>query len=322
MIQLASTQSPDVRELPQAVNGAALDQAPHAHNGAAAAIAAPAASQVASVDVAMQDWEHLFSAVEARLTQTAGELLAVAPVAQSPEGALRIHAGMQECLGALGQLHTTLTHELARRHQLELEIFDARTALAQARAELIGSRFDEKRARRMALHDGLTSLPNRSFFHEWLNHALAHAEPQRHEIAVLYVDLDGFKPINDVHGHDAGDELLRIVARRLARTVRAEDMVGRMGGDEFACLMAGLPSREALTQMACKLFDAVAAPVQIDALKISVRASIGIAMCPDDGTSAEALLKNADTAMYRAKRQHSGYAFFDEHDGSGALASE
>jgi diguanylate cyclase len=101
------------------------------------------------------------------------------------------------------------------------------------------------------------------------------------------------------------------VAARLTRAVRAGDMVCRMGGDEFACLLDRLPNREQLSHLACKLLDAVAAPVQIGALMFSVRPSIGIVACPTEGASADTLLKRADTAMYRAKRQKTGYAFFD-----------
>jgi diguanylate cyclase (GGDEF)-like protein len=157
-------------------------------------------------------------------------------------------------------------------------------------------------ARHLAFHGSLTSLPNRDFFRERLDHALAHAEPERQVLALLYFDVDGFKPINDAHGHDAGDELPRIVAARLTRAARAEDLVGRLGGDEFACLLGGLAGRE----------HVVSAPIQIGKLELSVRPSIGIAMCTAHGVTAEALLKSADSAMYHAKRHQTGYAFFDQ----------
>ncbi len=260
---------------------------------------------VVASEVAMRDWDDLFDAVTARLTAMAGE---------GP--ALEIQARMLECTAAMDQLHASLTHERVRSHQVEFDLFDARTALAQARVELVGTRSDAQRSRRLALHDELTSLPNRSFFDEWLEHALVQAEPHQRCFAVLYLDLDGFKPINDTHGHDVGDELLRIVASRLTRAVRAEDVFSRLGGDEFACLLSNLPGREQLSHLACKLFDAVSAPVKIGPHELTVRPSIGIAMCPDDGASAGALLGNADAAMHHAKRQRSGYAFFDQHASS------
>jgi len=271
----------------------------------------PALQGLAS-DVAIGDWDDLLSAVKARIRSTIGEWLAATPGPQLHDIAGRFHASVQECMEALDQLHTTLTHELGRRQQLEREVLHAQTALAQARAELAGTQAEEMRARHLALHDSLTSLPNRDFFRARLDHALAHAEPQCQVLAVLYFDLDRFKPINDAHGHDAGDELLRIVAARLVRAVRAQDMVGRLGGDEFACLLGGLADREQLSHLACKLFDVVSAPIQIGKLELTVRPSIGIAICPDHGATSEALLKNADAAMYHAKRHQTAYAFFDQ----------
>ena len=264
-----------------------------------------------SSDVAFGDWDDLFCAVKSRLTLTVGELSALSePRARGT--ADRIRASVLECVGALDQLQTTLTNEIARRQQLELEVFEAQTALALAHAELVGTQATERHARHLALRDSLTSLPNRSFFRERIDHALAHAEPRGQALAVLYLDLDAFKPINDPHGHEIGDELLRIVAVRLARAVRSADVVSRLGGDEFGCLLAGLDSRVQLSHLVCKLFDAVSAPVKIGELKLTVRPSIGIAMCPGDGATSDALLRNADAAMYRAKRQKTGYAFWSE----------
>lgn len=251
-----------------------------------------------SSDVAIEDWDVLLGAVKARLKRTVGEWRASAPQSRADDETGRAQAGVLECVSALDQLHTTLTHELDRRRQLESEVRVAKAG--------------ERRARRMALHDSLTLLPNRSFFLQWLAHALAHATPQRRPFAVLYLDLDGFKAINDAHGHRTGDDVLRIVAMRLARAVRAEDVVSRLGGDEFACLLAELPSREQLSQLACKLLDAVSVPVSIGDLELSVRPSIGIATWPADGTSPEALLDSADAAMYHAKREKRGYGFFNE----------
>jgi diguanylate cyclase (GGDEF)-like protein len=161
------------------------------------------------------------------------------------------------------------------------------------------------------MHDALTQLPNRSHFHERLAGSLAGADGSKASLAVLYVDLDGFKRINDEHGHGTGDATLCIVAQRLAHALRAEDTVCRLGGDEFGCLLVAPASREQLSMLACKLFDAVAAPLQVGALKLSVHPSIGIAMYPDDGVTGDTLLQRADAAMFRAKRRQQGYAFFE-----------
>lgn len=227
-------------------------------------------------------------------------------------GTASVRTDVLDCAAQLDQLQVTLAHELALRQQLELAVFDAQTALAQARAELVGTQAGERHARHLARHDSLTALPNRGFFGERLAQALAAAAPRRRALAVMYLDLDDFKPINDAYGHATGDEVLRIVAARLSRTVRSEDTVGRLGGDEFACLLEGLQCRVQLDHLACKVFDAVAAPCKIGMHQLRVRASIGIAMCPEDGLDADALLRNADAAMYNAKRQQSGYSFFDE----------
>ena len=138
---------------------------------------------------------------------------------------------------------------------------------------------------------------------------------------MLYLDLDDFKKVNDTHGHAVGDELLRVVAARLSRSVRADDVVSRLGGDEFACLLGDLPAREQLSHLACKVLDAVAAPCQIGPLRLHIRPSIGIAVCPSDGETADLLLEHADAAMYNAKRHRSGYAFFDEQSARWACES-
>lgn len=288
----------------------------------AAAVAAVTGSTGVSSDVAFGDWDDLLCAVKARLKTTVGELLAKLPEHEVPDAAHQVQASVLECVGALDQLHLTLTHELGRRQQLEHEVFETQAALARARDELAATRAEEQRVRHLASHDSLTALPNRSRFQERLDQALADPELRRQGLALLYLDLDGFKSINDEHGHDAGDEMLRIVAARLARTVRADDMVSRVGGDEFACLLADVPSREQLSYLACKMFDAVGAPMKIGQLKLTIHASIGISICPSDGASAEALVKSADEAMYHAKRHKTGYAFFAETAGLDSRVTE
>ena len=262
-------------------------------------------------DVAVVHWDDLFNAVKDRLRRMVGDGLA----SGGGDASARLRAGVLECAGALDQLHATLVHEVSRRHQLESEMLDSQSALARTQADLAEARAQEERARLRALHDGLTRLPNSVFFRDRLDQALAGDTPQRNAVAVLYIDLDGLKPINDAHGHDAGDELLRIVAKRLTQAVRADDMVGRLGGDEFACLLLNMPNREHLSRLACKLLDTISAPMKIGQIEISVRPSIGIALCAGEPTSPGTLLSNADAAMYDAKQRKCGYAFFDEQAG-------
>ena len=212
---------------------------------------------------------------------------------------------LQECRAALSRMHVAWRCELAHRKSLQAEVRTIRAAAALSHA-------DETQARYQSMHDELTALPNRRFLLGRFNHLLAETEPPHGALAALYIDLDGFKRINDEHGHDAGDSLLKVVAMRMRRAVRAEDMVCRLGGDEFACLIAGLPSRGHVSQLACKILDTVCAPMRIGRVGMTVRASIGVAMWPADGVTAQSMMRNADAAMYRAKRQRAGYAFFSE----------
>lgn len=209
--------------------------------------------------------------------------------------------------------------ECARLRHLERAIAHARAELAQTRAELAGIRAGEQRALHQALHDDLTSLPNRRYFREQLEQqlGLAIASGDR-SLAVMYLDLDAFKPINDLHGHAVGDQVLKIVAARLSATVRLEDLMSRLGGDEFACLLTAFRTPDELGQVASKLLETVAAPMGLDGFSVSIRPSVGIAVYPADGTTADGLLRSADTAMYRAKRQLTGYSFRDGPFGASA----
>jgi diguanylate cyclase (GGDEF)-like protein len=177
------------------------------------------------------------------------------------------------------------------------------------REELRGAEDLAKSARHMALHDDLTALPNRRFFLERLRRALEDGRDSPPVLAVIYLDLDGFKAINDTHGHNTGDRLLNLVATRMTHAMRAEDLISRLGGDEFACLVSGVSRCERLQDIGSTLFEAVSRPFTIGPLVLEVRPSIGIATCPGDGITADELLMRADAAMYRAKRTRSTLAF-------------
>jgi len=168
-------------------------------------------------------------------------------------------------------------------------------------------------ARHASFHDVLTGLPNRSLFNDRLTHGLAQAKRQRRSLAVMFLDLDKFKEINDTHGHEAGDIVLRTVATRLQESTRSEDTVARLGGDEFLFLLMGVGDPQVVAQIAMKLIAAVQAALDVRGrafkLSLTVKASIGIALYPKDGATADTLIKSADQAMYRAKQQASGYAF-------------
>ena len=154
---------------------------------------------------------------------------------------------------------------------------------------------------RLAYYDTVTGLPNRSLFNDRLRVALAHALRHRYKLAVLFLDIDRFKQINDSLGHTVGDKLLRAVAARIRATMREEDTVARFGGDEYTVLIHIIGKIEDAGKIAQKVLESLSAPITIDDREFVVTSSIGISVYPVDGTDGETLIRNADTAMYRAK---------------------
>ncbi|WP_172622796.1 sensor domain-containing protein [Aquicella siphonis] len=153
----------------------------------------------------------------------------------------------------------------------------------------------------LAYHDSLTNLPNRHLLVDRINQSLAHAERNHKSFAVLFLDIDGFKQINDSLGHDAGDELLQTLATRLRHTLRANDTAARLSGDEFVIILADTMRHESIAVIADKILEALGKPAEIRGHVLQVSVSIGIALYPYDGSNAARLIKNADTAMYAAK---------------------
>jgi len=169
----------------------------------------------------------------------------------------------------------------------------------------------EERIRQLAHYDELTGLPNRLMFNQAFEHALRRAERTAHPLALLFVDVDRFKNINDTLGHDAGDSLLKEVGARLRASLRASDLLARFGGDEFVVLLEDLPPEGYVATVASHLLEALAVPMRIQNQEFGVTASIGIASYPQDGRDAQTLQKNADIAMYRAKDQgRNGYCLY------------
>lgn len=162
-------------------------------------------------------------------------------------------------------------------------------------------REDDERARHLAYYDILTDLPNRALFADRLQQSLSQARREGGKLAVLFIDLNKFKPINDAHGHDVGDMLLREVASRLTSCVRESDTVSRLGGDEFVVLLHQIEAFEDAENVASKVRTEIAKPFEISGLELSVSASVGVAVYPGHGETGEALMKHADEAMYAAK---------------------
>ena len=153
-----------------------------------------------------------------------------------------------------------------------------------------------------AEYDYLTDLPNRGMFIGRLRPGIPHANRNNKPLALLFVDLNDFKPVNDEHGHHTGDRLLRVVARRLMAAVREVDTVARIGGDEFAVILEAISDAEDAAAVAAKIADSIGEPFSIDSDTLRIGASTGIAIYPGDGDEVGSLLRHADAAMYRAKR--------------------
>jgi diguanylate cyclase (GGDEF)-like protein/PAS domain S-box-containing protein len=168
--------------------------------------------------------------------------------------------------------------------------------------DVTDQKFHEEELAYVATHDGLTGLPNRLLFNDRLQISLAYVQRRRLQLAVLMLDLDRFKEVNDTLGHDVGDVLLRSVAVRLSHVLRKADTVARMGGDEFILLLPDIMKAEDADVTADKIIESFREPFICDGHELSVTTSIGIAIFPENGSSSETLIKNADIAMYNAKR--------------------
>ena len=205
---------------------------------------------------------------------------------------------------------------LAQAHELlEHRVVERTAELAQANSQLQEEVFERIRAEQriwhIAHHDALTGLPNRALLHDRLDQVLAHADRNGHRVAVMFLDLDRFKSINDTLGHDIGDELLKSVAARLQEVVRSADTVSRLGGDEFVIVLPDVVTVEDAQRVAEKVVEVLAPAVSIHGHELRATPSIGISLFPDDGADAYTLMKSADTAMYHAKSEgRNNFQFF------------
>ncbi|MEN9866338.1 MAG: hypothetical protein RL748_1928 [Pseudomonadota bacterium] len=204
---------------------------------------------------------------------------------------------------------------LRARDELELRVRERTAELAGANAKLQAEieerRQVEARIHHMAYHDSLTGLPNRSLLTDRLEQGIAKALKNDALLAVMFIDLDRFKTINDSLGHLIGDRLLQEVSVRLSHAVKANDTVSRLGGDEFVVLSANLSSSQDAAGIAQRIIDALAEPFRIEQRQLHITPSIGICICPHDGVDVESLMRHADTAMYQAKAQgRNNYQFF------------
>jgi diguanylate cyclase (GGDEF)-like protein len=219
------------------------------------------------------------------------------------ESALRkshvVENGVQAASTAQSLVNRALESEIRDR-----ALVDHQLAAATEQAEA---------ARAAATHDVLTGLPNRALLKERLEHGFGLARRHGWLTAVMFIDLDGFKGINDSYGHETGDVVLQIISRRLEEGARSEDTISRYGGDEFVYVAVDAQEEHNIVMLTKKLISAIETPCEVAIHDINtgliVKASIGIAIFPKDGATADALVESADGAMYRAKQNRSGYAF-------------
>lgn len=226
--------------------------------------------------------------VNATLQQQATASLPVPAIAEAAEQNQEVQRKVAKAAEDLEEVNAELAKEVAERIDIASELVVAKTDLLAA------------------LHDAVTSLPNRLFFEQRLDQGLSQARRYGRGLAVLFVDLDGFKGINDTHGHAAGDQVLLMVAERLKSFLRGEDTASRWGGDEFACLLLDVKQEADMALLADKMMARLAEPFECAGVVLSVAASIGVAMYPRDGETADILVGRADAAMYVAKGTRKG----------------
>jgi diguanylate cyclase (GGDEF)-like protein/PAS domain S-box-containing protein len=219
-----------------------------------------------------------------------------------------------------GLLHTSIVHkfplldsrglvtavggivtDITERKRLEEALRQKNVQLGRAIQAEAALRERQEHLNFVATHDPLTGLSNRALLHQRAEHAIAVSRRSGRLLAVLFIDLDRFKTVNDSLGHAAGDELLREVATRLSACLREVDMIARHGGDEFVVLLEDIETQEEVEQVAARMREVLAEPLAIEGQEANVTSSIGVALYPRDGEAASSLLRKADLAMYRAK---------------------
>jgi len=239
------------------------------------------------------------SSVNATLKDELGEGVALDKVEDALTQSEAVEVKVQEAAAELVAVNDALAEEIDERHHLEQQLSNSDAALTRSRAAL-------RRVSDSALHDGLTGLANRTLFDDRLGVALAQAERHGRRLAVMFIDLDQFKLVNDTHGHAAGDRVLMTTAQRLKSAVRTGDTVSRRSGDEFLLLMLEAKDEANVMALASRIATELGQPCDVEGKSIRVGASVGIAVYPDDGRSAAELLQHADAAMYVAKQNAAG----------------
>jgi diguanylate cyclase (GGDEF)-like protein len=257
--------------------------------------------------------------VEYRIYRTDGELCRIR------EQGTAVYSASGEVIQSIGVIQ-----DITRQYQTEQNLREARDTLesmvksrTRKLADTVQKLEDEIREREkiaaeldfLANHDALTGLPSLRLCKDRLEHSLAEARRKQQLSAAMFVDLDGFKQINDLHGHEFGDLVLKATADRIKSGIRETDTVARIGGDEFVIILSNLPEVSIAERIAANLIRRIAEPLRVGRAETSVSASIGIALYPAHGATPEELIRAADDAMYRIKHQgKNGFGFVQEPD--------
>ncbi|MDY6781310.1 MAG: CHASE2 domain-containing protein [Cyanobacteriota bacterium] len=251
---------------------------------------------------------EFFSAEEAQVFRLQDCLVFTTGKAREHEEKLTDARGKTSLIATKRSLHRDaagnlfligVIRDITERKRVEDELRRATDELRHSNEEL---KLKSDRLHRFAYYDSLTGLANRKLFYESLTKSLEWAEAHRRSCALLYLDLDGFKQVNDTWGHDLGDLLLKAVSGRITNCVRSSDLVSRLGGDEFTVILPGIKQAEDVTIVAQKILQTLSQPFMLEGKEVSVTASIGSSIYPDDGRTSEVLIKKADMAMFSAKR--------------------
>ena len=247
------------------------------------------------VKVLVDECAEDLSSVNTVLTQTNAVQDPSQTIGDAIELSEAVEGKVQEAANKLSNVNQALALEVHARHVLEAKL---ETVIQEGEQALHAS-----------FHDQLTGLPNRALFNDRLEHGLAQAKRHSFTLAVMFIDLNGFKAVNDKYGHAVGDALLQSVADRLQENTREDDTISRYGGDEFLYLLMSIDDDKHVLQIAEKIAAAIQKPCALSVGDVVVKSSIGISLFPRDGSTVAELIESADKAMYQAKRAKVDYVF-------------
>ena len=257
--------------------------------------------QSEEIQESVKDAADQLSSVNLALKQEDKDNLPVQSIQEVVTQNEEIEQKLVKAADDLHQVNAELAKAVAERIEIESELVDKRNDLSEVYAALSKSQSQEEDAIYIGLHDALTELPNRLLFEQRLDYGLIQAKRHGWKLAILFIDLDKFKYINDTYGHQIGDKVLMLVANRLKVFVRGEDTVSRWGGDEFVCILLNVNLEADVISLAEKIVAHIAEECEFDGIVLSISATIGIAIYPQDGETADILFKNVDRAMYKSK---------------------